>query len=61
MRVAAAQIESLQLAVGTSLSVYVTGVRSPQDFTVQPLGTDLISMMEAIGLGAIIMASFNVT
>ena len=43
------QINGLQLEPNMSMSVYVTGVNSPQDFTVQPTGTELISMMEDIG------------
>ncbi len=43
------EIKSLQLNPGTFMKVYVTEVCGPHKFTVQPIGTELISMMEDMG------------
>ena len=40
---------SLQLQPATSMEVHVTDVSGPEKFTVQPVGSDLVSLMEDIG------------
>ena len=43
------EIDSLHLNPGVCMKVYVTEVYGPHKFTVQPIGTELISMMEDMG------------
>lgn len=43
------EIDELEVSAGTSMQVYVTDVCGPHKFTVQPVGSKLISMMESMG------------